>query len=124
VAQVGEAVTQMDRTTQQNAALVEQIAAAASSLKSQAGDLVQAVSVFTLDAGVHRVGTAVRSTPSSSEPFAGNERRSVAAPKSQARVASVKPVSSPQKALPKALPKPAPAAKKAPANDDGDWETF
>ena len=46
VAQIGEAVTQMDQATQQNAALVEEMAAAASSLKSQAQDLVQAVSVF------------------------------------------------------------------------------
>jgi methyl-accepting chemotaxis protein len=49
VAQVGEAVTQMDQATQQNAALVEQIASAASSLKAQAGDLVATVSVFKLD---------------------------------------------------------------------------
>ncbi len=48
VAQIGEAVTQMDRVTQQNAALVEEMAAAASSLQSQAEDLVQSVSVFTL----------------------------------------------------------------------------
>jgi methyl-accepting chemotaxis protein len=48
VVEVGEAVNQMDRTTQQNAALVEEMAAAASSLKSQAHELVQVVSVFTL----------------------------------------------------------------------------
>ncbi len=48
VAQVGEAVTSMDQATQQNAALVEQMAAAASGLKGQADDLVQAVSVFKL----------------------------------------------------------------------------
>ena len=48
VAQVGEAVTQMDNATQQNAALVEEMAAAASSLKSQAQDLVQTVAVFKL----------------------------------------------------------------------------
>ena len=48
VSQVGEAVTQMDQVTQQNAALVEQMAAAATSLKSQAQDLVQTVAVFTL----------------------------------------------------------------------------
>jgi len=48
VAEVGEAVTQMDQATQQNAALVEEMAAAASSLKSQAQELVQVVSVFTL----------------------------------------------------------------------------
>jgi methyl-accepting chemotaxis protein len=46
VAQVGEAVTQMDRTTQQNSALVEESAAAAESLKIQAQRLVQAVAVF------------------------------------------------------------------------------
>jgi len=48
VAQVGEAVTQMDQVTQQNAALVEEMAAAASSLKNQAEDLVHVVSVFRL----------------------------------------------------------------------------
>jgi methyl-accepting chemotaxis protein len=60
VAQVGEAVTEMDRTTQQNAALVEQIAAAASGLKSQAGDLVHAVSVFKLDASGSQSTLALR----------------------------------------------------------------
>jgi methyl-accepting chemotaxis protein len=49
VAQVGEAVTQMDQATQQNAALVEQMAAAASSLKSQAQELVQTVAAFKLE---------------------------------------------------------------------------
>ncbi|KRD46241.1 chemotaxis protein [Acidovorax sp. Root275] len=48
VAQVGEAVTQMDQVTQQNAALVEEMAAAASSLQNQAEDLVHVVSVFRL----------------------------------------------------------------------------
>jgi len=51
VAQVGEAVTQMDKTTQQNAALVEESAAAAESLKVQAQQMVQAVSVFKLAHG-------------------------------------------------------------------------
>ena len=50
VAQVGEAVTQMDQVTQQNAALVEEMAAAAGSLKAQAQDLVHVVSVFRLGA--------------------------------------------------------------------------
>jgi methyl-accepting chemotaxis protein len=51
VSQVGEAVALMDQVTQQNAALVEEMAAAASSLKSQAEDLVQTVAVFKLGAG-------------------------------------------------------------------------
>lgn len=40
------AIAQMDGATQQNAALVEQAAAAAESLRQQAGELAQAVSVF------------------------------------------------------------------------------
>jgi methyl-accepting chemotaxis protein len=39
---------QMDQVTQQNAALVEEMAAAASSLKGQAQDLVSVVSVFKI----------------------------------------------------------------------------
>ncbi|RRS01137.1 methyl-accepting chemotaxis protein [Aquabacterium soli] len=45
---VGDAITRMDQVTQQNAALVEESAAAAESLKAQASRLVQAVSVFQL----------------------------------------------------------------------------
>ncbi len=51
VAQVGEAVTQMDQATQQNAALVEESAAAAASLKDQALQLLQAVAVFKPEHG-------------------------------------------------------------------------
>jgi hypothetical protein len=49
VAQVGEAVQQMDQATQQNAALVEEMAAAANSLNLQGQELVQAVSLFRWD---------------------------------------------------------------------------
>ena len=48
VGQVGEAITQMDQATQQNAALVEQMAAAATGLSTQAAELVSAVAVFKL----------------------------------------------------------------------------
>jgi len=48
VAQVGDAVSQMDQVTQQNAALVEESAAAADSLKQQAQALVSAVAAFKL----------------------------------------------------------------------------
>jgi methyl-accepting chemotaxis protein len=51
VAHIGQAVAQMDQATQQNAALVEEMAAAASSLKTQAHDLVQTVAVFKLSPG-------------------------------------------------------------------------
>jgi methyl-accepting chemotaxis protein len=49
IEQINQAITQMDQVTQQNAALVEEAAAAAQSMQEQAGNLVEAVSVFRLD---------------------------------------------------------------------------
>ncbi|WP_374580552.1 methyl-accepting chemotaxis protein [Pseudoduganella sp.] len=49
IAQVNEAISQMDAVTQQNAALVEQAAAAAASMQQQSAALLQAVGVFRLD---------------------------------------------------------------------------
>ena len=71
VSQVGEAITQMDHTTQQNAALVEESAAAADSLRSQAAQLVDAVAVFRVNgqdrtgsgSGAQRLGMAPHHTP-------------------------------------------------------------
>ena len=48
IGQIGDAVGALDQTTQQNAALVEQSAAAAESLSQQAARLTQIVSVFRL----------------------------------------------------------------------------
>ena len=50
IGQVNAAVTQLDNMTQQNAALVEESAAAAESLKDQADTLARVVSVFKLPA--------------------------------------------------------------------------
>jgi len=50
IGQVNTAVTQLDQMTQQNAALVEQSAAAAESLKDQANKLAGVVSTFRLQA--------------------------------------------------------------------------
>ncbi len=121
VAQVGEAVTQMDHTTQQNAALVEQSAAAASNLQSQAEKLVQAVAVFQLDS------RAAASMQSSARPAPAPVHASTA--------------SSPAASPPRAVPRPVVArptnpsrqlaktntnapAPVAPSNSDADWETF
>jgi methyl-accepting chemotaxis protein len=48
IGQVTDAVTQLDQVTQQNAALVEESAAAAESLKQQATMMVEAVAVFKI----------------------------------------------------------------------------
>jgi methyl-accepting chemotaxis protein len=51
IEQVNRAIIQMDDVTQQNAALVEEAAAAAESMQEQAGTLMEAVSIFKLEAG-------------------------------------------------------------------------
>ncbi|MDM0037381.1 methyl-accepting chemotaxis protein, partial [Variovorax sp. J22P271] len=65
IEQINQAITQMDQVTQQNAALVEEAAAAAGSLQEQASSLVKAVGVFKLDAA-----TAGRSEPAFGRPAA------------------------------------------------------
>jgi methyl-accepting chemotaxis protein len=51
ISQIGQAVQDLDRMTQQNAALVEQTAAAASSMKDQAAGLAAEVTRFKLPEG-------------------------------------------------------------------------
>ncbi|MDM0236313.1 methyl-accepting chemotaxis protein, partial [Variovorax sp. J2R1-6] len=51
------AITQMDQVTQQNAALVEEAAAAAASLQDQAGSLSQVVGVFKLGSDTTAMST-------------------------------------------------------------------
>jgi methyl-accepting chemotaxis protein len=72
IAQINHAITEMDTVTQQNAALVEQAAAAAEAQQDQAQQLSQLVGVFKLDA---------------QQPPSGNGRR----PATQARPAAVAP---------------------------------
>ncbi|HAP24754.1 MAG TPA: hypothetical protein DCR74_03695, partial [Achromobacter sp.] len=54
IEQVNRAVSQMDEVTQQNAALVEEAAAAAGSMQDQSADLTRAVSAFRLPGGGER----------------------------------------------------------------------
>jgi hypothetical protein len=131
VGQVGEAVSQMDQVTQQNAALVEEMAAAASSLKSQAQELVQTVAVFKLGANDHmgRVSplptAAVRSHPPKASNFKGSDRRSMGVPKGAAARGASRPAPlKPYKPAPLAAPAAKPAPQAASGSSDGDWETF
>jgi methyl-accepting chemotaxis protein len=77
VSQVGEAVMKMDQTTQQNAALVNEMAAAASSLKSQAQELVQTVAVFKLDHYVTQASTPRRAAYAATAVAAKTEAQKV-----------------------------------------------
>ncbi|MEC5218965.1 methyl-accepting chemotaxis protein [Actimicrobium sp. GrIS 1.19] len=60
IEQINIAITEMDNVTQQNAALVEQAAAAAESLQDQAGSLVQFVSVFKTDGALPSAAAPVK----------------------------------------------------------------
>ncbi|MFM0734462.1 methyl-accepting chemotaxis protein [Paraburkholderia sediminicola] len=124
--QVARAVTQMDEVTQQNAALVEEAAAAASSLEDQAGKLRTAVAVFHLDeSGVKapvsvapkRAAAPVRTTTARkvSRPLSQSGAQAVTAARASAVSAST-PVA--------AVPTRTPAKAVASAGSDQDWETF
>ncbi len=141
------AVTQLDQMTQQNAALVEESAAAAESLKDQAKRLDQVVRVFrTGDAEHQRPAepspVATVATPPASAPVLTSVVKpatSAAPAKAMAAVptkAAIVPVvvAQPTPAKPKASRpvepvaapvRPAPAVASAPsAGSEGDWESF
>jgi methyl-accepting chemotaxis protein len=63
IEQVNQAIAQMDQVTQQNAALVEEAAAAAESMQDQAMTLTQVVSVFQLGHGAARPVAPSRPAP-------------------------------------------------------------
>ncbi|HJV50017.1 MAG TPA: methyl-accepting chemotaxis protein [Noviherbaspirillum sp.] len=69
IEQINQAVAQMDQVTQQNAALVEEAAAASQSMREQAATLAQAVSVFKLDAR-HAAAVAAQSPAAAVAPAA------------------------------------------------------
>ena len=141
IAGVNQAIGNLDQMTQQNAALVEESAAAAESLREQADRMKQAVSVFKLSAASGEHGQVlapvpVRSSVPKSTPFKGPERRGAVNAGPGAR-ASAKPAPKPTGAKMPAASKPAAAepqgpvhaapktsTRVTPAGGDDDWETF
>jgi methyl-accepting chemotaxis protein len=107
IGEVNGAVSQLDQMTQQNAALVEQSAAAAESLREQATRLSGVVATFRLE----------RSAPGARPAFAAPAPAPAATPRRP-------PAASLRRPVPAAVAvsaRPA-AALAAPADDD--WETF
>ena len=120
VSQVSEAVKHMDQATQQNAALVEEMAAAASGLKSQAQELVQTVAVFKLGADDHAIAAHMAPSP---PPVSRSSARPLPAPP---KAPAMRPASAQPKAAP-AQPRIAAPLTKVPsskAGNESDWETF
>ncbi|MES2348597.1 MAG: methyl-accepting chemotaxis protein [Pseudomonadota bacterium] len=79
IEQINRAIIEMDGVTQQNAALVEQAAAAAESLQGQSSHLAELVSVFKVDGPVHTAGvrsiTTARQRPAAAQRTTGSEPR-------------------------------------------------
>ncbi len=124
IEQINHAIVQMDEVTQQNAALVEQAAAAAQSLQEQSGRLVETVSIFKLSSHEAPRAQPARK-PAPSKPASKPTAAAPAASAAPAKAAVAAPASAP-KALPAkpAASANAKAASKAPPADDGDWEQF
>ncbi|WP_285318997.1 methyl-accepting chemotaxis protein, partial [Stenotrophomonas maltophilia group sp. Smal35] len=102
IEQVNQTVVQMDETTQQNAALVEEATAAARAMEDQAAQLADAVAIFRLD---NQVSAAVKAVAERVEP---------------ARVTTV--------ARPQPTSTPAPVRRSSNAStfvaSDSDWQEF
>jgi len=115
IGQVNAAVAQLDQMTQQNAALVEQSAAAAESLKNQAARLAQAVAIFKL--GRQETVQAIAQAQATSQAVVKSTPPARGAPN---------PARSPKGGF-KAPPRPTPPQSPPPAAsrpDDDDWEEF
>jgi methyl-accepting chemotaxis protein len=136
IGQVNTAVNHLDQMTQQNAALVEQSAAAASSLSEQAARLHQVVSIFNVGSGVAKVAPSpvVVSRPAANRPAMSSAANTSPGtrPTSSPAASHPTPRVTPVKSLPAPAPKAAPStpaariepALPAPVGGDSDWETF
>jgi methyl-accepting chemotaxis protein len=129
IAQVNLSIIEMDGMTQQNAALVEQAAAAAQSLQDQAGELQRVVSVFRLIEGeAPYIAPAAPAAPVTTRAVVVTPAKAAAARPALKRPAAViKPAATvaaaPVKpAAPKAAQKSAPKATATVSSDD--WEEF
>jgi methyl-accepting chemotaxis protein-1 (serine sensor receptor) len=125
--QVARAVTQMDEVTQQNAALVEEAAAAASSLEDQAGKLRTAVAVFQLEESGFKtpVSAAPKRVAAPVRPIAARKvSQPVSQPASHAAAQPARASAAPAATPAAAAPTRTPAKATASAGSDQDWETF
>ncbi|MGE8397163.1 MAG: methyl-accepting chemotaxis protein [Comamonas sp.] len=123
IAQVNQAVSNLDQMTQQNAALVEESSAAATSMNDQAQRLADVVAVFNVgQSGAVKSPTVARS---SIQPAVRTApvTKVAAKPAVMPKTVPSKPAAKTADAAPQ-LQRPNPVANKAASHDDDDWETF
>jgi methyl-accepting chemotaxis protein len=122
ISEIGRAVTQMDEATQQNAALVEQAAAAANSLQQQAAQLAETVATFKLDDRQPRPAArpAPMQTAATPPPVRPKPPTDITP-----RAPALKAAPGPAPARPAAKPAKATTTGAKPTSKDGDsWEEF
>jgi len=140
IGEVNSAVGQLDQMTQQNAALVEESAAAAESLKEQAKRLMTLVATFRLDdtgpaaapAAAPASAAPTAATPAPVSAAAASKAAPVAKPASPPAVpaaSAAAPRAASQPAAPRPQEAPAPVAPSAAASPaatvhDDEWTTF
>ena len=112
IGQINQAVAEMDTVTQQNAALVEEAAAASESMQEQAAALAEMVSIFKLD--------AAHSGPAAAKPAL--RKPVVAAASTALKRPALRLAPARSAAGPVAAAKPRPA--KPMADSSGEWEEF
>ncbi len=118
IAEVNHAITQMDQVTQQNAALVEQAAAAAGSLQDQAARLAQVVGVFKLDQhGATSQPVRVMKTVAPVRPVPVKAKLVSTPPRKLASAAAVGTGTA-------LVASPSATRRDVPSGDNEDWETF
>jgi len=129
IEQINQAVAQMDEGTQQNAALVEEAAAAATSMREQAALLAQAVAVFRIDEAQRQGAAVAVGAPQPVAPVRAVPAPAPAAAPAPASAPASAPAPTPAPALRKAIapakapPKPAATSGATPVAG-GDWEEF
>ncbi|WP_308495502.1 methyl-accepting chemotaxis protein [Duganella guangzhouensis] len=110
IEQINQAVAEMDTVTQQNAALVEQAAAASQAMQEQAAKLAEMVAVFQVEGSNVASRSAAPRKPAT-KPVAKPAARAVAAPAEPLRRPALKTAAKP-------------AAKSAGKPADNEWEEF
>jgi methyl-accepting chemotaxis protein len=120
IGQINTAVAELDGMTQQNAALVEQSAAAADSMKEQAQRLARVVATFELGAAAPATGGTAASPAPSPAPAPASPAHEQAARQviANARAAARRPAPP----VPAAAKPDTPAGRSA--HSDSDWESF
>jgi methyl-accepting chemotaxis protein len=111
IEQINQAIVQMDQVTQQNAALVEEAAAASEAMQEQAGQLAQTVGVFKIGG---QVASARPAAPA----------RALAQPKPVRPASPALVPNKPQSEAGTSVPAPRNRRTALPHKTGGDWEEF